>query len=149
MSSYNDCISFKTSTNFCKWGILSLWKQDFIVPRVKNNNVKGALMVDEHEIWLFVSISISFFFSPETSMNSNTVRSQFTFGWYKLFIEQNIIMRDRCLSQLKVVDPICSLKMWDWIKLMVWRSKYHIGTRSISLKIKNRKLTLGWLIMNK
>ena len=30
---------------------------------------------------------------------------------------------------LKVVGPICSLKMWDWIKkIMVCRSKGHVGT---------------------
>ena len=26
------------------------------------------------------------------------------------------------------MDPICSLKMWDWIKIMVCRRKYHVGT---------------------
>ena len=32
------------------------------------------------------------------------------------------------LVNLKVVDPICSLKMWDWIKIMACRNKYHVGT---------------------
>ena len=32
------------------------------------------------------------------------------------------------LYTLKVVDPICNLKMWDWIQIMVCRSKYHVGT---------------------
>ena len=76
----------------------------------------------------------------------------------------------------KVVDPICSLKMWDWIKIMVcipcknypdklarWRlaprilrlgSKGNVSYSKIKLslqQVKNWKLhvTLGWLIMNK
>ena len=35
------------------------------------------------------------------------------------------------LYVLKVVDPICSLKMWDWIKIMVCKSKYHVRYRQL------------------
>ena len=35
-------------------------------------------------------------------------------------------------TNLKAVDPICSLKMWDWINIMVCRSKYHVGTLLIN-----------------
>ena len=39
--------------------------------------------------------------------------------WYYVHLNTKII---------KVVYPICSLKMWDWIKITVCRSKYHVGT---------------------
>ena len=52
--------------------------------------------------------------------------------------------RIRC-SALKVVDPICSLKMWDWIKN---NGNVKVNTtQKLSLKIENWKLTLGWLII--
>ena len=46
------------------------------------------------------------------------------------------------VKALKEVDPIYSLKMWDWY--------VEVNTmQELSLKLKNWKLTLGWLIMNK
>ena len=37
-------------------------------------------------------------------------------------------------DDLKVVDPIRSLKMWDWIKIMASRIKYCVGTLLNPLK---------------
>ena len=43
---------------------------------------------------------------------------------------RNVTIRyfENILKEFKVVDPICSLKMWDWINIMVCRIKYNVGT---------------------
>ena len=76
-----------------------------------------------------------------TEPKTTIILCAFLYNWLSTILI--VIEFKRCwlwlsfVPHLKVVDHICSLKMWDWIEIMVCRSKYHVGTLRIKIRTGN------------
>ena len=78
---------------------------------------------------LFVCAWINYFFNNIWMQKKLISMSKIcTWSLMTKFVKQNF--------GLKVVHPICSLKIWDWMKIMECRSKCHVETLLNSLFAK-------------